>query len=111
MSNLDEQQMKDKITTERDYLLQKLWDAKVIISILLLAVMVKLGYRDNVGAPTAVVSTYEVSRNTDDIIGKTVTIRSKAIKKVGLSSFTVSDERFFGGEPIVVVNASGVLRE
>lgn len=108
MSNLDEQQMKNKISTERDYLLNKLWDAKVIISILLLAVMVRFGYTDNGAAPTPIVSTYEVSKNTDNVIGQTVTVISKPIKKVGLSSFTVSDERFFGGEPIVVVNASGV---
>lgn len=108
MSNLNDQHMKNKITTERDFLLGKLWDAKVIISILLLAVLVKVGYRDNAAAPTPVVSTYEVSKNTDDITGQTVTVISKPIKKVGLSSFTVSDERFFSGEPIVVVNASGV---
>lgn len=53
-------------------------------------------------------STSEIAENTDEYIGNSVTIKSRAIQKVGLSSFTVSDARFFRGEPIVVVNASGV---
>ncbi|MGB5972554.1 MAG: hypothetical protein WBG38_04505, partial [Nodosilinea sp.] len=54
------------------------------------------------------VQTEEVSENTEGYIGQTVTIRSEPLEKVGDSSFTVSDERFFSSEPILVINASGV---
>jgi hypothetical protein len=47
----------------------------------------------------------EIVNNTDEFVDKTATIKTRLIQKVGLSSFTVSDARFFGGEPIVVVNA------
>jgi len=52
-------------------------------------------------------NTSEIAPNIDEFIGKSVTIKSKAIGQVGVSSFTVRDARFFNGEPIVVVNASG----
>ncbi|MBW4631153.1 MAG: hypothetical protein KME30_04390 [Iphinoe sp. HA4291-MV1] len=105
---MNNQEIKNKINQERDYLLQKLWDAKVIISIVLIAVLVKVGYSNNSALPTPVVNTYDVSKNMENFIGETVTVISNPIQKVGLTSFTVSDERFFSGEPIVVVNASGV---
>ncbi len=50
----------------------------------------------------------EIANDTDEVIGKSVTVRSEAIQKIGLSSFTVKDVRFFNGKPIVVINASGV---
>ncbi|HEY9771592.1 MAG TPA: hypothetical protein V6C71_24375 [Coleofasciculaceae cyanobacterium] len=53
------------------------------------------------------VTTEELSENPEDLIGQTVTIRSDALKTIEPSTFTVSDEEFFGGEDIVVVNASG----
>lgn len=53
------------------------------------------------------VTTEQVSDNTNQLIGKTVTIRSEPVRKIGSASFTVSDEQFFGSEPILVVNASG----
>lgn len=53
------------------------------------------------------VQTEEVAENTEDYIGQTVTIRSEPVDKVGADSFTVSDEQFFGSEPILVINASG----
>lgn len=53
------------------------------------------------------VTTEEVADNTAALAGKTVTVRSEPKSKVGPTSFTVSDEKFFGSEPILVVNASG----
>jgi hypothetical protein len=53
------------------------------------------------------VTTAEVSNNTEELIGKTVTIRSEPIKKFGPNSFTLEDEQFFGSEPILVLNTSG----
>jgi hypothetical protein len=52
-------------------------------------------------------NTSEIASNTDEFIGQSVTIKSRAIGQIGVSSFTVRDARFFNGEPIVVVNASG----
>ena len=44
---------------------------------------------------------------TAQLLGKTVTIRSEPVRKLGPSTFTVSDGDFFGSESILVVNASG----
>jgi hypothetical protein len=52
-------------------------------------------------------NTSEIAVNTDEFISKSVTIKSRAIGQIGISSFTVKDARFFNGVPIVVVNASG----
>ncbi|RAM51826.1 MAG: hypothetical protein C6Y22_09540 [Hapalosiphonaceae cyanobacterium JJU2] len=87
-----------------------LWEAKVVITIALLAVFVKLSYTNEepLTTPTAqLVTTSEVVNYPDELIGKTVTVRSRPLEKVGLTSFTVSDRRFFGGDPILVINASG----
>ncbi|BAZ68151.1 MAG: hypothetical protein KME28_26035 [Pelatocladus maniniholoensis HA4357-MV3] len=87
-----------------------LWQAKVIITIALLAVFVRLSYTNEQAStvPTAqLVTTSEVVNYPDELIGKSVTVRSRLLQKVGLTSFTVSDRRFFGGEPILVINASG----
>ncbi|PSN12806.1 hypothetical protein C7293_18685 [filamentous cyanobacterium CCT1] len=56
---------------------------------------------------TTNVQTEEVAENTEGYIGQTVTVRSEPIEVVGDSSFTVSDDQFFGSEPILVINASG----
>lgn len=53
------------------------------------------------------VTTEEVTENTNQLIGRTVTVRSTPIRTLGPSTFTVSDKEFFGAEPILVVNASG----
>ncbi|MCP6762217.1 MAG: hypothetical protein NHB32_26500 [Fischerella sp. CENA71] len=87
-----------------------LWEAKVVITIALLAVFVKLSYTNEQPSTTStaqLVTTSEVVQYPDELIGKTVTVRSRPLQKVGLTSFTVSDRRFFGGDPILVINASG----
>ncbi|MBE9160462.1 hypothetical protein IQ265_27110 [Nodosilinea sp. LEGE 06152] len=56
---------------------------------------------------TTNVQTEEITENTEGYIGQIVTIRSAPVEKVGDNSFTVSDEQFFGSEPILVINASG----
>ncbi|MBD2199542.1 MULTISPECIES: hypothetical protein [Calothrix] len=58
-------------------------------------------------APETNVTTEEVTDNTSQLIGKTVTVRSTPIRTLGPSTFTISDKQFFGTEPIIVVNASG----
>jgi hypothetical protein len=49
----------------------------------------------------------EVVNQTEQLIGKTVTVRSEPVAKVDNSSFTINDEQFFGATPILVVNTSG----
>ena len=53
------------------------------------------------------VTTEEVAEDTDRLLGQTVTIRSDALEIIEPSTFLVSDQEFFGGEDIVVVNATG----
>ena len=57
------------------------------------------------------VTTEEVAEDTEDLLGQTVTIRSDALEVVEPSSFVVGDQEFFGGENILVVNASGEVFE
>ncbi|MEO1068304.1 MAG: hypothetical protein AAFW95_04190, partial [Cyanobacteria bacterium J06638_6] len=54
------------------------------------------------------VQTEEITENTEGYIGQTVTIRSEPLEKVGDNSFTISDERLFSNEPILVINATGM---
>lgn len=53
------------------------------------------------------VTTEDVAEDTEDYIGQTVTIRSDALEIIEPDTFTVADQEFFGGENIVVVNATG----
>ncbi|WP_414623561.1 hypothetical protein [Calothrix sp. CCY 0018] len=53
------------------------------------------------------VTAEEVADKTDKLIGQSVTIRSNAINKISESTFAVTDDDFFGGDTILVVNATG----
>ncbi|BAY92736.1 MULTISPECIES: hypothetical protein [unclassified Tolypothrix] len=106
MKSLKTNQNKSKDNSQRRSLLEWLGNASVLIFLLLLALLVRGGSFFN--SKTTFTNTSEVAQVTDTFLGKSVTIRSKAIQKIGLSSFTVKDARFFNGEPILVVNASGV---
>ena len=53
------------------------------------------------------VTAEEVADKTDKLIGQSVTIRSNAINKISDTTFAVTDDDFFGGDTILVVNASG----
>ncbi|GAA6616179.1 hypothetical protein [Scytonema sp. NUACC26] len=88
-------------------LFQHVWNAKIVIATAVLAMFVRMGYGGDSASPPGLASTFDITSNTDDYIGKTVTIISKPFKKVGSSSFTVSDSRFMSGEPFVVVNTTG----
>ncbi|HYW18138.1 MAG TPA: hypothetical protein VE956_02295 [Nodularia sp. (in: cyanobacteria)] len=59
------------------------------------------------GVPETNVTTEEVADNTNELIGKTVTIRSTPVRKLGPSTFTIADKQLFNAKPILVVNASG----
>lgn len=62
---------------------------------------------DATGPGAGNVTTEEVADNTNALLGQTVTVRSEPVRKISPNTFTVSDEQFFGGETILVVNASG----
>ncbi len=53
------------------------------------------------------VTTEEISKGADDLIGQEVSIRSEVKNKVGDASFLLEDKQLFGGEDILVINASG----
>ena len=53
------------------------------------------------------VTTGEVSENAEELMGQTVTIRSNVIEQIEPTTFSVADQEFFGGENIVVINATG----
>jgi hypothetical protein len=63
----------------------------------------------NAGGPAAEsnVTAEKVADQTNELIGETVTVRSDVVEKIGPSTFTVTDEEFFGRDTILVVNASG----
>jgi len=63
----------------------------------------------NAGGPTAQsnVSTEEVAEETNELLGKSVTVRSEVEEKVGANSFTIGDDKLFGTEKVLVINASG----
>lgn len=86
-----------------------LWDAKILIMIGLLAVFFRSCYNNSlVLDPSQLMTTSNIVYKTqNDVIGKTVTIRSQALQEVGSSSFTVKDKHFLDGKPIIVINASG----
>lgn len=64
---------------------------------------------EKVGGPTAKtnVTTEQVADKTNALLGKTVTVRSEVERKVGAHSFTIGDDKLFGSEKILVINASG----
>ncbi|MBD2353146.1 hypothetical protein H6G41_00660 [Tolypothrix sp. FACHB-123] len=77
-----------------------------LIFLLVLALLVREGKLFN--SAENLPNKSEIAHNTAEFIGKSVSIRSRVMEKIGLSSFTVSDQRLFGGEPLVVVNASSI---
>jgi hypothetical protein len=86
-------------------------DVGVLVTIVLIALIIRFGNiaeSNTTDVSSKIINTSEIVDNTSAYMGKTVTIRSKPIRKNGFSSFTVSDKRFLGKEPLLVVNASGV---
>ncbi|MGB5961870.1 MAG: hypothetical protein WBG73_14480 [Coleofasciculaceae cyanobacterium] len=52
------------------------------------------------------VNVKDVANQTNQLIGQTVTVRSKIVDRVGTSAVTISDKQLLRGENILVVNAS-----
>ena len=53
------------------------------------------------------VTTEEVADGVDGLIGQTVSLRSEVEETVGEASFLLEDDSLFGGEDVLVINASG----
>lgn len=53
------------------------------------------------------VTTEDVVEETDQLIGQEVTVRNEVANQIDDFAFTMEDDEFFGGEEILVINASG----
>ena len=53
------------------------------------------------------VTTEELSDGAEGLIGQTVSLRAEVAGTIGEASFLLEDEQLFGGEDILVINASG----
>jgi hypothetical protein len=99
----------NKLNQNRSFV-PKLWSSKGAIVLALFTFLLG-ACTNNLERDSAVrednVTTEEVADNTNQLIGKTVTVRSEPIRKIAPSTFTISDQQFFGSEPILVVNATG----
>jgi len=49
----------------------------------------------------------EITGNVEEYVGQTVSVRGEAERAVGESSFLLQDDQLFGGNEIIVVNATG----
>ncbi|WP_373528705.1 hypothetical protein [Nostoc sp.] len=90
--------------------LQTKWSSKGAIALAISAMLLGACTNDldqQAGVPETNVTTEEVADNTNQLIGKTVTVRSIPVNKLGPSTFIIADKQFFGTNPILVVNASG----
>lgn len=88
--------------------MNKFWKLQGALILALMAFILPACGNNEANVPTGGnVTTKEVANNAAALAGKTVTVRSEPKGKVGPTSFTVEDEKFFGSESILVVNASG----
>ncbi len=112
-NRFNEVQVASYASTRRDDLTQAPWNTKgAAIALAFLAMLLPActtNTSEKVGGPTAKtnVTTEEVADRTNALLGKTVTVRSEVEKKVGANSFTIGDDKLFGSEKILVINASG----
>lgn len=95
----------------RDNFPQRLWSTSAAIGLSALALLLPACTTNdpNAGGPTAQsnVSTEEVAEETNELLGQSVTVRSEVEEKVGAHSFTIGDDKLFGDEKILVINATG----
>ncbi|MCC5636591.1 hypothetical protein LC593_12100 [Nostoc sp. CHAB 5844] len=102
--------------------IQKLWQTKAAIAIALMAIVLPAcGYnepqaitpatlqqqRNQVSREVVDNEVEEVTDKTDELIGKSVTIRTQPIRLIGPTSFTVNDKELFDNQNILVINATG----
>ena len=108
MRQISHEEKKFNLSKSKSRFMNKFWKLQGAILLAIMAFVLPACSNDEANVPGAGnVTTEEVANNTDALAGKTVTVRSEPKEKVGPASFTVSDEKFFGDESILVVNASG----
>lgn len=108
MNQIDNEKNKFYFTKSKSIFMNKFWKFQGAILLAILAFILPACSNDEANVSGAGnVTTKEVANNADALAGKTVTVRSEPKDKVGPASFTVEDEKFFGNESILVVNASG----
>ena len=108
MRQISHEEKKFNLSKSKSRFMNKFWKFQGAILLAMMAFVLPACSNDEANVPGAGnVTTEEVANNTDALAGKTVTVRSEPKEKVGPASFTVSDEKFFGDESILVVNASG----
>ncbi|HEY9799104.1 MAG TPA: hypothetical protein V6D25_01995 [Leptolyngbyaceae cyanobacterium] len=105
MFNFGRDNVKSNNNSQGASLLDGLRKAWLLIFLVMMAMFIRGG--NLFGERANVTNLAEISDNTDEFMGKSVTINSEATEKVGQSSFTVSDQKFLAGQPLVVINASG----
>ncbi|WP_228020077.1 hypothetical protein [Sphaerospermopsis sp. LEGE 08334] len=103
--------MLNKVEKNNFKLTHKLGKFPVIISLSVMAFMLPGCEVDDrreafEPVPPGNVVTETVTDQTDQLIGKTVTIRSQPIRKISPSAFTVIDEKMFGTQNLLVINST-----
>lgn len=53
------------------------------------------------------VTTSDLSENLEEYLGQTITVREEVEEMVGESAFLLDNDQLFGGEEVLVINASG----
>ncbi|BCL38423.1 hypothetical protein [Nostoc sp. MS1] len=105
MFNFGQDNAKSNNTSRSATLLHGLRQAWLLIFLVIMAMFIRGG--NLFGESPTVTNLAEISDNTDEFMGKAVTIKSEAIARVGQSSFTINNQKFLAGQPLVVINASG----
>lgn len=103
-------QIESEPTPQRRSAVQSIWDVGVIVSLVILAISTQSGNFNpaNISSALRPINVNQVVNHSQNLRGRTVTIRSKAVQQMGTSSFTLKDSFFSPQEPVLVVNASGV---
>ena len=105
MFNFGRDNVKSNNNSQGASLLDGLRKAWLLIFLVMMAMFIRGG--NLFGERANVTSLAEIADNTDEFMGKSVTINSEATAEVGSTAFTVSDQKFLAGQPLVVINASG----
>jgi hypothetical protein len=104
-------QIESEPSPKRRSAVQSIWDVGVILSLVILAITAQsgnFGQQTSTSSPLRPMNAAQVAGNPSDFTGKTITVRSKAIRQIGSSSFMLKDGFFSQQEPVLVINASGV---
>jgi hypothetical protein len=105
MFNLGRDNVKSNNTSASASLLHALRQAWLLIFLVIMAMFIRGG--NLFGTNPNMTNLAEIADNTDEFMGKAVTIKSEAMTKIGQSSFTINNQKFLAGQPLVVINASG----